>query len=77
MAEAIYECGLEPISKLVEDEKYEEATEKYYAMTLMLIKKYGLKKVYNKLMDIDFGFKEGEFDPETSGHGYVYKSIEN
>lgn len=77
MAEAIYECGLKPISKLVEEDKLEDATEKYYAMTLMLIKKYGLKKEYNKLMDNNFGFKEGEFIPEESGHGKVYKPIEN
>ena len=77
MAEVIYECGLKPISKLVEEEKYEEATEKYYLMTLMLIKKYDLKKEYNELMDKDFGFKEGEFIPEASGHGKVYKPLKN
>ena len=35
-------------------------------------KSTGIFNLYNT-----YGFKEGEFDPETSGHGYVYKSIEN
>lgn len=68
-AKVIYYSVLSPIANLVNDKEYELAAEMYYCMTLGIYKKYGLLDEYNELMASDFGYKEGEFDPERAGHG--------
>lgn len=63
----IYEDILTPISKLINDEQYEIAIEKYYLMTLMLINYYGLKRTYNNIKDNHYYYED--FNPTTAGHG--------
>ena len=67
MAKGIYDNGLIPISKLIEDKKYDLACEKYYVLTLLLIKYYGLKHEYNN--GKDSGIYEKDFSLANSGHG--------
>ena len=65
----LYNSVLVPINTLIEQEKYEDACEKYYVMTLSLINYYGLKHPYNSHVDNDYGYVDN-FDRESSGHGY-------
>ena len=67
MADGLYNNALVPIHELVNNKEYDKAVEKYYLMTLMLIKYYGLKHIYNSVKDDDYGYKS--FDPSVSGHG--------
>lgn len=76
VATELYEDVLTPIAKLVEIKQYELASELYYCMTLKVYKKYDLLKDYNELMDNDFGYKEGEFDQSTAGHGMKLINLE-
>lgn len=69
IAETIYEHVLTPISKMVKEEKNDEAVEAYYQMTLLFINYYGLKHPYNYIAEHDFGYQEGEFNQKTAGHG--------
>lgn len=73
IAETVYEHVLTPISKMVKEDKNDEAVEAYYQMTLMFINYYGLLRPYNYIAEHDFGFKEGEFDQKTAGHGIKSK----
>lgn len=69
IAETVYTHVLSPIAGLVESGEEEKAVEAYYQMTLLFINYYGLKTPYNYIAEHDFGFKEGEFDQKTAGHG--------
>ena len=68
MSNGLYNIVLKPISKLIEQNKYNEACEKYYLMTLSLINYYGLKNQYNNITDNNYGY-EREIDIKKSGHG--------
>lgn len=74
-AKCIYEYGIKPIDKLIEQKKYDEACERYYVMTLGLVNYYGLKHAYNRFSDDNFGYDQGEFDIKNSGHGKVRKLL--
>ena len=54
MATGLYQNVLVPIHELLLLKDYDQAVEKYYLMTLMLIQYYGLKHVYNCLKDVDY-----------------------
>lgn len=69
IAETVYESVLTPIAALVEDGEDEKAVEAYYQMTLLFINYYGLLTPYNYIAEHDFGYKKGEFDQKTAGHG--------
>ena len=69
IAEVVYDHVLTPISELVEKGENDKAVEAYYQMTLLFINYYGYLNSYNYLAEHDFGFKEGEFDQATAGHG--------
>lgn len=71
MAKAIYNSFLMPINKLIKQEKYDEACERYYVMTLGLINYYGLKHEYNEHTDNNYGYNKNEIDIKNSGHGKV------
>ena len=67
IASAIYNNALIPIDNLLKDKKYDEACEKYYLMTLLLINYYGLKHLYN--ISKDSNDYSRDFESNTSGHG--------
>ena len=67
MAKGLYENALLPIRKLILNNEYDKAVEKYYIMTLMLVSYYGLKHEYNSAKDQDYGCQE--FHPDMAGHG--------
>ena len=71
LAKAIYSYILKPISKLVKQENYELATHRYFAMSLLVIRYYGLEDYYNELRKKDYGYSD--FDPTQSGHGKTIK----
>lgn len=75
IAETVYDHVLTPISKLVENKEYSKAVEAYYQMTLMFVNYYGMKKPYNYIADRDYGYKKGQFNPKTAGHGTKRKKI--
>ncbi len=73
IAGTVYEHVLTPISRLVENGENDKAVEAYYQMTLMFINYYSLKRPYNYIAEDNFGFKKGEFDQKTAGHGIKSK----
>jgi len=70
LAKGIFETVLLPVDILIQQQKYEEAVEKYYIMTLSLVNYYGLKHEYNQIKEKDYGYQQGEFVPNLAGHGY-------
>lgn len=71
----LYNNILKPINELIKQEKYDEACEQYYVMTLKLINYYGLKHDYNLHVDNNYGYGQDEIDIKNSGHGKVRKLI--
>lgn len=71
IASGIYNTVLTKIHHLVSQKKYDEAVEKYYVMTLMLINYYSLKHEYNQIKETKFD--DFLFIPNQSGHGRIKK----
>lgn len=58
--------------------EHTKAAKRYIMMTLRLVAEYGIQNSYRSLRDNNFGYKEGEFDQKTAGHGKkIVKTIEN
>ena len=60
---------LEKFTEMIDEGKYDEVANEYIGMTLRLIIQYKMKDLYRSLRDNNFGYKEGEFDQSTAGHG--------
>ena len=69
---------LEGFAKKIEDGEYKTASAGYVMMTLKLVSLYGLKEYYRNIRNGNFGYKDGEFDQKTAGHGKkTVKTLEN
>lgn len=69
---------LEGFVERIQNGEYKTAASGYIRMTLELVSLYGLKEYYRNTRDNNFGYKPGEFDQKTAGHGKkMTKTIEN
>ena len=63
--------------EVIDRGEYSKATRNYIMMTLRLVSEYGMQEKYRSLRDNNFGYKEGEFDQKTAGHGKkIEKTLE-
>lgn len=69
---------LEGFVERIQNGEYKTAAAGYIRMTLELVSLFGLKEFYRNTRDNNFGYKPGEFDQKTAGHGKkMAKTIEN
>lgn len=75
-AEELY-SKLGKFVELINNSEYEKAANAYVVMTLRLVSMYGMQEQYRTIRNNNFGYAEGEFDPNTAGHGKkIAKTLE-
>ena len=69
IAKDLYDNVLTDVSNLIENKNYELAIKTYYYMVMYLVNYYEKDNFYNEKYEKNFGYENGEFCAEVSGHG--------